>query len=76
MKSLRRILTAVALVSGLLMTAGLSFGTPAIAKKEGGKPCTTCHVKAGQKELNDTGKYYKEHKTLKGAPEAPAAPAK
>ena len=43
----------------------LATAKPEYAKKEG-KPCTFCHVKMGSpevmaKELNDAGKYYKEH---------------
>ena len=34
---------------------------PEFAKKES-KACTYCHVKLGDKELNDAGKYYKDHK--------------
>jgi hypothetical protein len=59
-------------VAGLLAAVPVG-ATPAISKKES-KPCTTCHVKQGSKELNATGKYYKEKKTLEGAPAA--APAK
>jgi hypothetical protein len=33
-------------------------------KKEG-KSCTTCHVKAGSKELNDVGTCYEKGKSLK-----------
>lgn len=42
-----------------------SLATKDTAKKEG-KACITCHVKSGDKELNELGQYYKEHKTLKG----------
>ncbi|HUU14596.1 MAG TPA: hypothetical protein VM182_12965 [Terriglobia bacterium] len=55
---LLRILLASALISGTLLplaTAKLEY-----SKKEG-KKCTFCHVKMGSKELNDAGKYYKEH---------------
>jgi len=38
----------------------LATAKPEYAKKEG-KPCTFCHVKMGSKELNDAGRYYKEH---------------
>jgi cytochrome c551/c552 len=55
------------LVGALLATSGLSFATKELAAKEK-KGCPTCHVKAGQKDLNDVGKYYKEKKTLEGAP--------
>jgi len=33
---------------------------PEYTKKEG-KACTFCHTKSGSKELNDAGKYYKDH---------------
>jgi hypothetical protein len=42
-----------------------SMATKDVAKKEG-KTCVTCHVKSGDKELNELGLYYQEHKTLKG----------
>ena len=71
MKSLRLILPAATLLAALLSTSALSFGTPAIGKKEA-KPCTTCHEKGkATKEnqlLNAAGKHYKEKKTLEGAP--------
>ncbi len=51
---------SLAFVMVTMGTAKMEF-----AKKEG-KTCTTCHVKAGQKDLNDVGKYYKEKGTLKG----------
>jgi hypothetical protein len=58
-------------LAALLSTSGLSFGTPVFAKKEA-KPCATCHEKGkATKEnqlLNAAGKYYKEKKTLVGAP--------
>jgi hypothetical protein len=41
-----------------------SFGNMQIAKKEK-VACTTCHVKMGQKELNDVGKCYAKKKSLK-----------
>ena len=41
-----------------------SFGNMKIAKKEK-VACTTCHVKMGQKELNDVGKCYAKKKSLK-----------
>jgi hypothetical protein len=45
--------------------ASPSLATKEIAKTEK-KGCITCHVKANEKELNDAGKYYMEHKTLEG----------
>lgn len=67
MKALRLFVPVAALVAMLIATSGLSFATKELAKKEG-KPCTTCHEKAGKKDLNEVGKHYKEKKTLEGAP--------
>jgi hypothetical protein len=52
---------ATILSVGLLVNTTASFAKPEFAKKEK-KGCAFCHVKAGAKELNDAGKYYKEHK--------------
>lgn len=61
-----KILKLSALVLGLsFVMATWSGAKMEFAKKEG-KACTFCHVKAGSKELNDAGKYYKEKGTLKG----------
>jgi hypothetical protein len=68
---MKRILIGFA-ITGLFAT--VASATPAIGKKET-KECITCHVKKGTKDLNNTGKYYKEKKTLDGAP-APEAPKK
>ncbi len=46
-------------------SASFSQAKPEFAKKES-KTCTVCHVKLGSKELNDTGKYYKERGSLEG----------
>ena len=62
-----RTILAAAFAVALLGTS--AFAKQEYAKKEN-KPCTTCHVKAGSKDLNDTGKFYHEKKTLVGAPEA------
>ena len=44
---------------------------PEFSKKES-KACTYCHVKTGDKELNEAGKYYKEHTfSLEGYKEPP-----
>jgi hypothetical protein len=62
--SMKLIYTAF-LAMGLMLTA-LSFhalATPEMTKKEK-KPCTTCHVKTGTKDLNDVGKCYQEKKNL------------
>lgn len=57
MKVLRALFVAI-VVSGFFLS--LALAKPEYAKKEK-KNCTFCHVKMGSKELNDTGKYYKEH---------------
>jgi hypothetical protein len=71
MKSLKLLLPAGILAAGFMVCTTASYGTPAIAKKEGGKSCVTCHVKMGSKDLNDTGKCYKTNKSLAKCP-APA----
>lgn len=57
---LSAVLAALALVMTTVSGAKMEY-----SKKEG-KACTYCHVKAGSKDLNDAGKYYKEKGTLKG----------
>jgi len=42
-----------------------AFSTPEYTKKEN-KPCAFCHPAVGKPDLNDAGKYYKEHHTLEG----------
>lgn len=59
-------------VAAFVITLGLaislsslsSFGNMKIAKQEKAS-CTTCHVKMGQKQLNDVGKCYAKKKSLK-----------
>lgn len=68
MKALRLILPAAALLAAFVGASVVSWATPAYSKKEK-KPCVTCHVKAGKKDLNDVGKYYHEKKSLEGAPQ-------
>jgi len=71
MKAIRLILPAATLLTVLVATSAPSFANTAIQKKEG-KPCATCHEKGKATKdaplLNATGKYYKEKKTLEGAP--------
>jgi hypothetical protein len=50
-----------------MFLVSVSHATPEMQKKEK-KPCTTCHIANGKKELNNVGKYYQEKKTLEGAP--------
>ena len=61
----RDVFVAVALTIAGGLAVSASMATKDTAKKEG-KACITCHVKSGEKELNELGQYYKEHKTLKG----------
>ena len=61
MRILKFAVPAVILSAGLMVTTTASFAKPEFAKKEK-KGCAFCHVKAGAKELNEAGKYYKEHK--------------
>lgn len=65
MKSIRFLIPAFIVTSGLIVSTSVSFGKPEYTKKEK-KPCTTCHVSAKSKELNDAGKYYEKNKTLEG----------
>lgn len=51
---------AFVLLLGAMVGTSLSYGKAEYTKKEK-KGCTYCHVKANSKELNDAGKYYKEH---------------
>ena len=60
MKLLKIALPGAVVAFGLALTSLPSYGTAAYAKKEGAK-CTVCHVAMGKKDLNDTGKCYKEH---------------
>ena len=58
---LKYIIPTLVLSSFVLLNTSVSYAKPEYSKKEK-KGCTFCHVKAGSKELNDAGKYYKEHK--------------
>jgi len=60
MRGLRFVVPAAVLALGLAVSTTNSLAKPEYAKKES-KTCVYCHVKAGSKELNDAGKYYKDH---------------
>lgn len=60
MKTLKLVLPAAIAVAGLLITTSATQAKPEFSKKEK-KGCTFCHVKAGAKDLNDAGDYYKKH---------------
>ncbi len=64
MRMLRVLLPAAILAAGFLALTTTSHAKPEYTKKEN-KPCSFCHVKAGSKDLNDNGKYYKENKKVK-----------
>jgi hypothetical protein len=49
----------------VLLFVPFSAGTPEMAKKEN-KQCVYCHTAIGKPDLNDIGKYYKDHRTLDG----------
>ncbi len=55
---------SIALGVTLSLASLSSFGNMEIAKKEK-VACTTCHVKMGQKDLNDVGKCYAKKKAVK-----------
>jgi len=65
MSHLKLTLPAVILLGGFLVCSTATYGKPEYTKKEQ-KGCTFCHVSARSKDLNDTGKYYQEHKSLDG----------
>ncbi len=65
MKTMKLILPLGTLLVGLLLNVNMSTAKPEYTKKEK-KPCTTSHVTAKSKELNDAGKYYEKHKSLEG----------
>lgn len=69
MKALRLLLPVATLLVAFVATS--AFATTEMGKKEK-KACTVCHEKGkATKEnplLNATGKFYKEKKTLEGAP--------
>ncbi len=58
MRALKVTLPAAILMAGFLLCASATYGKMEYMKKEGVKSCTYCHVKAGAKDLNDTGKCY------------------
>jgi len=62
----KRILQALAITGAVaLLFVPFSAGTPEYSKKEN-RQCLYCHTAIGKPDLNDAGKYYKEHHTLEG----------
>lgn len=66
---MRKIVVGAVLVvlASWVVFPGLGFTTPDNAKKEGNKPCTTCHEagKFNKEGLNAVGKCYAEKKDWK-----------
>ncbi len=60
MKLLKFSIPALVLTLAFTFSTANLFGKAEYTKKEK-KGCTFCHVKAGSKDLNAAGKYYKEH---------------
>jgi hypothetical protein len=63
-KVMKAAVFSIALGVALSLSSLSSFGNMKIAKKEK-TACTTCHVKMGDKTLNDVGKCYSKKKDLK-----------
>jgi hypothetical protein len=57
MRVLKVAVPSMIVMAGFVMCTTATYAKPEYAKKEG-KSCVTCHTKAGQKDLNDTGKCY------------------
>ena len=62
-KNILRTLAITGVVA--LLFVPFTAGTPEYSKKEN-KQCLYCHTAVGKPDLNDVGKYYKEHHTLEG----------
>jgi hypothetical protein len=64
--NVRNILKFLAIFGAVaVLFAPFAVGTPEMAKKEN-RQCLTCHTAIGKPDLNEAGKYYKQHKTLEG----------
>ncbi len=63
MKLTKLILPVFVTAAAVMLTVTPSAAKPEFSKKEK-KGCTTCHVSAKSKDLNDVGKCYKEKKAL------------
>ena len=69
---MNKILKFLAIAGGVtILLSPFAVGTPEYAKKEGAQ-CVMCHTAVGKPDLNDAGKYYKEHKSLEGYKEKKA----
>ena len=59
MRTWKLAVPAAILVAGFMVCTTATYGKPEYSKKEG-KKCVYCHTKMGSKDLNDTGKCYKD----------------
>ena len=60
---MKKVIRALAIIAGVtILVSPFAIGTPEFSKKEQ-KQCTFCHTALGKPDLNDAGKYYKEHNT-------------
>ena len=58
---MKNVLKALCVTGGVsLLFLPFVLATPEYTKKEN-KPCTYCHPAVGKPDLNDAGKYYKDH---------------
>lgn len=63
---MRKLIPIVGIAGALaFIFSQIAVGTPEMAKKEG-KQCIYCHTAVGKPDLNDAGKYYKEHGSFEG----------
>jgi hypothetical protein len=62
-----KLIFLLAATSFSLTVVPFVHGIPEYSNKEK-VTCESCHTFVGKAELNDVGKYYKEHRTLKGYP--------
>lgn len=69
MKRLLKLISLMVAVAALTVSASLpgTYAKPEYSKKEK-KSCKHCHTssKPNKDDLNDAGKYYRDHKTLEG----------
>jgi hypothetical protein len=63
-KALRFFLIGVLGFILAVIAASVAHSKPEYSKQEK-TPCTTCHTKAGAKELNEVGKCYEKKHSLK-----------
>ena len=64
---MKRVLGVLAIILGaIILLAPFAFSTVEYSKKEE-KQCVYCHTAMGKPDLNDAGKWYKDHDhTFKG----------